>query len=502
MCGGPDRGSCINITNEDPCENKSSSSFQHSRYCLAQQFLKSRPGTNQTDFRYKWPTQIFHRVCNCSGNYDGYNCMTCRRGYTGKDCNRRQAMAIRKNVMNLNATELNRFLDVLQTIKRNKASGYTVPIIEPVTTEPRDSFAEISLLDVFTFLHFTSGRDAKINSCFNNSIISQFCNKSHLCPVINHAHNGPAFLTWHRKLMLFVETEIQRVLNDSTFGFPYWDWTDKRTRNKIWDIVGYSNCGIFAKPSANNTVPAPINGSFSNWTTICADAQHIICNPQNQMCDPTRSSGKVQRCIGGTNGLQCRVQQMLPDMREFEVALEQRIYDLPPYHTRSNNLGFRNSLEGFESLVSRNASVCSHFAGGFKFTELHNRVHFYIGGTMISIPPAANDPVFYLHHSNVDRLYEEWLKTYTHRNESFPSFQPSKFSYDVDPGHNIDEYLVPHFPIVTNRYMHHKATSFGYRYEQSTGMYCIGHTYTDIRGEGCYAAIYFSMQHVAVHKVC
>jgi len=470
VCGGPDRGRCINIADEDPCENKSSS-ILNSTYCLAQQFLRSRPGTNKTDFRYKWPTQIFHRVCKCSGNYDGYNCMTCRRGKTGKNCTHRQEIAIRKNVKNLNKTELKRFLEVLQAIKRNNASGYTVPIIEPVTTEPRDSFAEISLFDLFASIHFYAARDEHINSCTNDSTISQFCNEQSKCLIIDFAHEGPAFLTWHRKFMLFVETEIQRVLNDSTFGLPYWDWTNhsENMKDKIWHIVGSSNCGIFANSSNDNTTQAPINGPFSKWNTICANSKQIVCNPQNQMCDPTRSSGKIQRCIGGTNGVQCRVQKMLPDMKEFKIALKQKLYDHQPYNTGCKNLGFRNSLEGFEYLVPRNKSVCPHFPGGFRTTELHNRLHIYVGGTMISVPAAANDPVFYLHHSNVDRLYEKWIKKYR-INGSFPSFQPSSFSYYVYPGHNIDEYLVPFFPTVTNRNMHQEATSFGYTYEQSTGM--------------------------------
>ncbi|XP_065904893.1 uncharacterized protein [Dysidea avara] len=472
VCGGPTRGSCVDITNkyaEGQCEKGNNS---NSTYCLAQEFLKNRPGTNRTDFRYNWPTQIFHKVCNCSGNYDGYNCMRCKRGYTGESCSHSQVV-VRKNVLNLTKRELDRFLEVLQTIKTSNTSGYTVAIIEPVTRESRDSFSEISLFDLFASFHFNAARDEDINSCNKSSTISQFCNVHTPCPVVDYAHEGPALLTWHRKFMLFVETEIQRVLNDSTFGFPYWDWTDEKTRNNIWNIayMGSSNCGIFAEPPANsNTTQAPINGHFSNWSTICADSQQIVCNTQNQLCNPTKSSGKIQRCIGGTTGVQCRVQKMLPDTREFKIALKQRVYDHVPYHANNNTMGFRNSLEGFNYLIPRNQNVCTHFVEGFSTTELHNRVHIYVGGTMISVPASANDPIFYLHHSNVDRLYEEWLNTFS--NKSFPSFQPSNFSYDVDPGHNIDEYLVPFFPTVTNRDMHHRATSFGYTYTQEKVITC------------------------------
>ena len=39
----------------------------------------------------------------------------------------------------------------------------------------------------------------------------------------------------------------------------------------------------------------------------------------------------------------------------------------------------------------------------------HDNVHGDIGGDMGSVPTAALDPIFYLHHANMDRLWDEWL---------------------------------------------------------------------------------------------
>ena len=39
----------------------------------------------------------------------------------------------------------------------------------------------------------------------------------------------------------------------------------------------------------------------------------------------------------------------------------------------------------------------------------HGNVHVLVGGWMGSVPTAAQDPIFYLHHSNVDRLWNLWL---------------------------------------------------------------------------------------------
>ena len=39
----------------------------------------------------------------------------------------------------------------------------------------------------------------------------------------------------------------------------------------------------------------------------------------------------------------------------------------------------------------------------------HNVVHGLMGGWMGSVPTAAQDPIFYLHHCNLDRLWNLWL---------------------------------------------------------------------------------------------
>lgn len=39
----------------------------------------------------------------------------------------------------------------------------------------------------------------------------------------------------------------------------------------------------------------------------------------------------------------------------------------------------------------------------------HGAVHGYVGGWMGSVPTAAQDPIFYLHHCNIDRLWNLWL---------------------------------------------------------------------------------------------
>ena len=44
--------------------------------------------------------------------------------------------------------------------------------------------------------------------------------------------------------------------------------------------------------------------------------------------------------------------------------------------------------------------------------QLHNRVHGWVGGTMDMIPLAAFDPIFWAHHTMVNRLWRLWQLKY------------------------------------------------------------------------------------------
>ena len=43
----------------------------------------------------------------------------------------------------------------------------------------------------------------------------------------------------------------------------------------------------------------------------------------------------------------------------------------------------------------------------------HGAVHIAVGGIMCCVPTAAEDPIFYLHHANCDRLWQVWRASYS-----------------------------------------------------------------------------------------
>jgi len=71
----------------------------------------------------------------------------------------------------------------------------------------------------------------------------------------------------------------------------------------------------------------------------------------------------------------------------------------------------------------------------------HGSAHTSFGGSISSVPTAARDPLFFLLHCNVDRLWAKWQR-------QFSRFNPAQTaSYDSNPGnpigHNLPDTMWP-----------------------------------------------------------
>ncbi len=66
----------------------------------------------------------------------------------------------------------------------------------------------------------------------------------------------------------------------------------------------------------------------------------------------------------------------------------------------------------------------------------HGLVHVYVGTrtNMGAVPFAANDPIFYLHHCNIDRLWESWNRAAGHNNPTWTR----KFAFADTKGDQVN----------------------------------------------------------------
>jgi tyrosinase len=205
----------------------------------------------------------------------------------------------------------------------------------------------------------------------------------------NAAHRGPVFLPWHRFMLLQLEMNLQRVLgNDTTFGLPYWDWAQdgelspaRQGRAAIWgrSYMGGSGAPVATGPFAFNSADP---NSWRVRITASVNGQLIQVNRGLR-----RQLGAPVQGLPGSN--------RLPRKAHTAAALNQPVYDVAPWKTSSD--GFRNLIEGWQDDPE------------IPPPSLHNRVHVFIGGDM-SPSTSPNDPVFYLNHCNVDRIWESWMR--------------------------------------------------------------------------------------------
>ena len=275
---------------------------------------------------------------------------------------------------------------------------------------------------------------------------------------IDFAHQGPVFPVWHRRYLLIVEKEFQRITANDSFGLPYWQWEEN-------DISAFTE-EYYGVPANSFGPPVDVQGKVinsNNWNTICDFSYwkpDLTCSQSWSLCNPENDLGDkrpLQRGDGST---------YLPNIVEVMIAIAAPSYDAADeqgmYFTNGPRKRFRSRLEGWNAICS--AVNCTGPPGSA--VHMHNDVHVWVGGQMDDVPAAVNDPIFNLHHCNVDRILESWIQRFAQGNSSqelLPAYVPVSGGH---PGHNRDDFMVPFFPLITAGDQYRVAEEWGYRYDE------------------------------------
>lgn len=210
---------------------------------------------------------------------------------------------------------------------------------------------------------------------------------------MNHPHMNPAFGPWHRFFIAEFEKDLQAadvaLGGDGKLTLPFWDWANDNSkdpntqRGSVWqsDLLGGNGSSV---PADNNAV---LDGLFSrgNWT--------INIKPLDTVNFPKDQGPDLRRELQVGTG-------RLPDKSEVDTVLNISYYDGPPWDASPDLQSFRNTFEGWAS-----------------GPNLHNRVHVWVGGSMLPMT-SPNDPSFFLHHCNVDRIWAQWQAK--HPGQNYP----------------------------------------------------------------------------------
>jgi tyrosinase len=266
-------------------------------------------------------------------------------------------------------------------------------------------------------------------------------------------HGNWWFFVWHRGYLGWWEKVLRDASGNKDFAIPYWDWTElpRIPAGMFDDVLNPSNPPYnpyikdfatffkFMNPSLTaywNGLNAAQMGQLNTrmMPTLTSLWQQVKGNQQSgAMFAPTQYA----RYLTASNpDLDANTKKMVaPDMIRSGLA--------PTEFSKFNSI----------QTPSHNTQPAS----GSQFAILegnpHNKVHNNIGGVgHISNPlnfgyMADNlspvDPIFFLHHANMDRLWDVWTRkqqklglAYLPTGADLVTFQQEPFLFFADPNGN------------------------------------------------------------------
>ena len=235
---------------------------------------------------------------------------------------------------------------------------------------------------------------------------------------INFAHGNIGFLPWHRQYLRLFELALQKEV--PTVTLPYWGWSDDIGAAKTLFTDNFLSSTTWGQPTAIN------NGLLRSRV------------PNRKKADwwPTEIQGfKVERNL--REGLGSSLQRGSTEANwPPSPAQMQQLARLNIAIRGSNPLwAFWLVLEqGYQNFNSNTHNAGHRFIGG------------HMGGTF-----SPNDPIFWLHHANVDRIWSQWqtFQLQQNANSQASDFWPA--SNELSPldgriapqGHQLEDDLWP-----------------------------------------------------------
>lgn len=214
---------------------------------------------------------------------------------------------------------------------------------------------------------------------------------THVAPAYSEAHGLPGFPPWHRAYLLDLERALQAL--DASVALPYWRFDQPAPALFAPAFLGMPP----ANPQQGDVVQFPHGHALEFWRTDGSDP--IVRRPRYNIANapPARDAAGRPLVIS---------QQDTLNLGKIYVAF--RTYEGAP----------------------------------------HGYAHTSFNGPINTVPTAAKDPLFFLLHGNIDRLWAFWqwlnhrhdptsLDSYSVKGAAWPPNRPTGI------GHNLGDTLWP-----------------------------------------------------------
>ncbi len=329
-------------------------------------------------------------------------------------------LRVRENVKNISAARRDELLDAFLLLKELRSP------FEP----------SLSYYDQFVRFHQDSVLTARLNYGYSIS------------------HQCPTFLPWHRKILMLFENAVRTHIRED-FALPYWDWTDSSSLDVIFtdDFLG---------PYLGDE-----DDNYSLSTSRLAKSEFSVNLTASQLTvDGTdvASNCPFTYIVRGPKSVD------LPTSADVAACLQVETYDSSPYDLDADNdESFRNYLLGISPFQLH--SVPHVWLGGQWDADisdgLFNSTSSTFVGTMSALDCSPNDPAFFIHHCNVDRIWAIWETLYG------PQYEPTS---GWNTGWNRDDEMYPYSKYRNNPDMTWEGLTNG----SMVGFESLGYTYDDL----------------------
>jgi len=175
-------------------------------------------------------------------------------------------------------------------------------------------------------------------------------------------HGSPWFVAWHRWYVLYFEKIVRLMSGANDFVLPYWNYASDQGPS-LQLPAAFQN-PVTDQQGDINPLYEDLRGlGFAN--PAGSGAQNVPMNQDGYMPYSQTDYGPA---LSGTN--------LFPSDDTYAVPPD------PQYLA----FGFAGRVE----------------------CQPHDNVHDNVGGLMSNVPVAASDPIFFVHHCQIDRLWAAW----------------------------------------------------------------------------------------------
>jgi len=174
-------------------------------------------------------------------------------------------------------------------------------------------------------------------------------------------HSSYFFFSWHRMYLYFFERILRAASGDMTLALPYWNY----------------------ESASERSLPAPWREPDNSSNPLWVSGRAM--GDENPACQPNPCQlGVSSTGVGSWDDSNAMMDT------SFETSSSSSAFGGDPPTGSPNSCHFDSAPGDLE-------------------LQPHNVIHCQVGGLMCDVFQSANDPIFWLHHAEIDHLWKVWL---------------------------------------------------------------------------------------------